>query len=59
MREEDFLGDVSTGFPSHFTGGCFTLKMYLSRFTQLLVNVSLEIEIYPRCSIQKLKSNTN
>ena len=59
MGEEDFLGNVSTGFPSHFTGGRFTLKMYLFRFTQLLVNVSLMIEIYPHCSVQKLKSNTN
>ena len=59
MGEEDFLGNVSTGFPSHFTGGRFTLKMYLSRFTQVLVNVSLKIEIYPHCSVQKLKSNTN
>ena len=42
---------VSTGFPSHFAGGCFTLKMYLSRFTQLLLNVSLETEICPCCFV--------
>ena len=28
-----------------------TLKMYLSRVTQLLVNVSLETEIFPRCCV--------
>ena len=44
-------GKVSTGFPSHFTGGCFTLKMYLSRFTQILLNVSLETEICPCCFV--------
>ena len=43
-----------------------TVKMNLSRVTQLLVNVSLETEICPRCfvfigasCVQKLKSNTN
>ena len=50
--------NVSGGFPCHFTAGntgCkklyFTLKMYLSRVTQLLVNVSLETEIYPGCCV--------
>ena len=28
-----------------------TLKMYLSRVTQLLVNVLLETEIFPRCCV--------
>ena len=28
-----------------------TLKMYLSRVTQLLVNFSLETEIFPRCCV--------
>ena len=43
--------NVSTGFSYHFTGGCFTLKMYLFRVTQLLVNVTLEIEIFPCCYV--------
>ena len=66
--------NVSTGFPCPFTGGkkcckklCFILKMYLSRVTQLLVNVSLHGDrdlpsllcFIGASIVQKLKSNAN
>ena len=59
--------NVSTGFPCQFTGGkhakksCLTLKMYLSRVTQLLVNVSVETEICLACCVllEQCKSTAN
>ena len=51
MEKMQISRNVSTGFPCHFTGGHFTLKMYLFRVTQLLVNDTLETEICPCCYV--------